>query len=547
MSPIRSRSRPSSVLLAAGLAIVAAVVVAIALLVSSSSGDHPPRGPVESIFQDDQLLLYSPQQTVVKTLDTLRALGVDRVRASVLWLALAPAATSRTEPSNFHATDPSAYGAAAWAPYDRLTELAAARRIGVDFNVTAPGPSWAMAHPAPAKYATHYRVNPTDFGQFVAAVGARYSGTYVPAGATGKPLPRVNYWSIWNEPNQPGWLAPQWASVGGTKVMVSPGLYRANLDAAYAALTRTGHSTSTDTILIGELAPEGSEATRAESPIPPLPFLRSLYCLDSSYQPLRGAAAAGAGCPANGSPGAFVSAHPALFRATGFAHHPYSFFLPPSASMSDQNFAPLSDLGRLESALDRIFSVYGVQRQLPLYLTEYGYETNPPNPYRGVSLSRQALYIDEAQYVAWKDPRVRAMSQFLLVDSAPDPSFPKGSIGYWSTFQTGLEFLGGAHKPSFDAYRLPIYVPNPVFHHGASVLVWAMLRPAANDTTQKAQIQWSSGDGHYRTIASVSTSDPSGFLTTNVAPPGTGALRIQWISPKGAALGSRSSTVRQSG
>jgi hypothetical protein len=548
MSPDRPRSRPSGTLLAAGLAILVAAVVAVALLVSSSSsspGDHPARGPMESIFQDDQLLLYSPQPTVVKTLDTLHGLGVDRVRVTVLWLAVAPAADATTEPSGFKASDPAAYGAAAWAPYDRLTKLAGARGIGVDFNVTAPGPLWAMGRPAPAKYATHYRVNPTDFGQFVTAVGRRYSGTYAPPGSHGKPLPRVNYWSVWNEPNQPGWLAPQWGSVGGQRVMVSPGIYRANLDAAYAALRSTGHTTATDTILIGELAPEGSEATTAESPITPLPFLRTLYCLDGSYQPLRGPAAAGAGCPASGSPSAFVSAHPALFEATGFAHHPYSFFLPPSASMSDQNFAPLSDLPRLERTLDRIFAVYGVHRQLPLYFTEYGYETNPPNPYRGVSLSKQAQYLDEAQYMAWKDPRVRAMAQFLLVDSAPDRSFPKGSIGYWSTFQTGLQFLDGAHKPSFDAYRLPIYVPNPTFHSGGSLFVWAMLRPAPNDTLQHAQIQWSSGDRDYRTIASVSTTDPSGFLTTDVKPPGSGLLRVQWVSSAGTAFDSRSVSVRE--
>ena len=542
-------------MLAAGLAIVVAAVVAVALIAtssssssSSSSGDHPAaRGPLESIFQDDQLVLYSPQPTVIRTLDTLRGLGVDRLRVTVLWLALAPDPTSTTEPSGFNASDPAAYSAAAWAPYDRLTRLAAARGIGIDFNVTAPGPLWAMGRPAPAKYANHYRPGAADFGQFVAAVGTRYSGTYRPAGTHGKPLPRVSYWSIWNEPNQPGWLAPQWGSVSAQRVMVSPGVYRANMDAAYASLSHTGHTTSTDTILIGELAPEGSEATTSESPITPLPFLRTLYCLDSNYQPLRGVPATGADCPASGSPSAFVSAHPALFQATGLGHHPYSFFLPPGASMSDQNFAPLSDLPRLESTLDRIFAAYSVHRQLPLYFTEYGYETNPPNPYRGVSLSRQALYLDQAEYMAWKDPRVRAMAQFLLEDSAPDPSFPKGSIGYWSTFQTGLEFLGGAHKPSFDAYRLPIYIPTPSFHSGASLFVWAMLRPAPNGTVQHAQIQWSSGDGQYRTIASVSTSDPSGFLTATVKPPGSGALRIQWVSPTGATVESRSAAVRQSG
>ena len=99
---------------------------------------------MESISQDDQLLLYSPQPTVVKTLDTLRGLGVDRVRVTVLWLALAPDSTSTTRPAGLNATDPAAYSAAAWAPYDRLTRLAAARGIGVIFNVTAPGPLWAM-------------------------------------------------------------------------------------------------------------------------------------------------------------------------------------------------------------------------------------------------------------------------------------------------------------------------------------------------------------------------------------------------------------------
>jgi hypothetical protein len=72
-----------------------------------------------------------------------------------------------------------------------------------------------------------------------------------------------------------------------------------------------------------------------------------------------------------------------------------------------------------------------------------------------------------------------------------------------------------------------------------------MLRPAANDTHQHAQIQWTSGDGHYRTVASVTTTDPSGFLTTNVKPPGSGLLRIQWVSPGGTAFDSRSVAVRE--
>jgi hypothetical protein len=527
---------------------VIAVVAALIIVLVPGSDGRRVRSADESIFQDDQLLLYSPAATVRGTLDTLRKLGVDRVRVTVLWAAIAPAANARREPRHFSATDPAAYPRAAWVPYDRIISLAAARGIGVDFNVTAPGPLWAMVHPAPsARVASHYRPSPAKFGQFVAALGRRYSGSYAPPPRRAKPLPRVSYWTIWNEPNQPGWLAPQWRTVGRIRVLDAPRLYRLYVDQAFAALEATGHRPSTDTILIGELAPEGIEAVTNESPIAPIPFLRAMYCVDASYHPLAGPQVAALHCPAGGSPSAFVKAHPGLFDATGFAHHPYSFFLAPNVSMSDANFVPLADLSRLEGALDRIFAAYGVHRQLPIYVTEYGYETNPPNPFRGVSLRKQALYLNEAQYLAWKDPRVRSTAQFLLVDSAPDRHFRRGSFRYWSTFQTGLEFQRSARKPSFGAYMLPIYIPDPAFRRGRSLFVWGMLRAAPNDTVQHATIQWRPLRGHYITIASVSTGDPSGFLTTAVHPPGSGTIRIGWMSAAGKLIWSRAAQVLQVG
>src|SRR5205807_7344495 len=110
----------------------------------------------------------------------------------------------------------------------------------------------------------------------------------------------------------------------------------------------------------------------------------------------------------------------------------------PNVAVQDPNYVPLSDLSRLERALDQIFTAYGIHRQLPIWLTEYGYETNPPNPFRGVSLRKQSLYLNEAQYLAWSDPRVRTLSQFLLYDSGPNRKFRPGTVRYWSTFQTGL-------------------------------------------------------------------------------------------------------------
>ena len=36
---------------------------------------------------------------------------------------------------------------------------------------------------------------------------------------------------------------------------------------------------------------------------------------------------------------------------------------------------------------------------LPLYLTEFGYQTNPPDPL-GVSSAHQAAYLNESEYIA---------------------------------------------------------------------------------------------------------------------------------------------------
>ncbi|MGB9184680.1 MAG: hypothetical protein WCB67_11485, partial [Solirubrobacteraceae bacterium] len=234
------------------------------------------RHAIESMFQDDRALLYRPRREVVRTLDTLRALGVDRLRVTMLWSAIAPDPVAPTAPAGFASADPGAYPPGAWAPYDRLLELARTRGLAVDLDLTAPGPLWAMARGAPLpREANHFAPLATSFEQFVIAVGRRYGGRYVPNGSR-TPLPRVNYWSIWNEPNQPGWLAPQSSGSGTATVLEAARLYRGYVDAAFAGLSLTGHRG--DTILIGELAPEGDERSGPSRPVPPLPFLRALYC-----------------------------------------------------------------------------------------------------------------------------------------------------------------------------------------------------------------------------------------------------------------------------
>ena len=124
-----SRRRHLATLLIAALALAGC---------GSSSTATVHRGLLGSTFQDDQYTLYQPSAAAVRrTLGTLKALGVDTVRVQVLWANIAPDPTSATAPAGFDASDPAAYPASGWAPYDRLARLARAAGLGVNFDLTA--------------------------------------------------------------------------------------------------------------------------------------------------------------------------------------------------------------------------------------------------------------------------------------------------------------------------------------------------------------------------------------------------------------------------
>ncbi len=506
----------------------------ICALVLVAAGPARADSTQTSIMQDDQFLVDSGTQTVLRTLARMQQLGVETVRVNLEWSSIAPDITSRTAPAGFgagqpQAADPAAYPSAGWAPYDRLIQLAPLYGISVQLNVTGPGPLWAMgAKPPTTRASTHWEPNATDFYDFVYAVGARYSGNY-------EGLPAVRDWSIWNEPNQPGWLAPQWLKVGKKTVPESPKEYRRLVNAAYYGLAYSGHTTKTDTILVGETAPEGEDRGGFYTPMTPIPFLRTLYCVNARDKPLRGSAAALVGCPTKGKAANFVHANAGLFDATGFAHHPYDFFKTPSYSWKDPNYAPLSDISRLETFLDKTFSSYGVHRKIPLYFTEYGYETNPPDPHEVVTPAEQAVYLNEADYMSYANPRVRTVAQFLLYDSAPNPLYTPKQFDYWDTFQTGLLYLHGTPKPSYDAYRMPIWLPSTHVSPGTSVKVWGQVRPADRRASQSVKVQWTSGKGGWRTLKTAHTRTKTGYFTTHVKLPGSGYVRSVWSGTVGTS------------
>ena len=484
----------------------------------------------ESMFQDDPMLVYGTDQQVNTTLDTLKAFGVDRLRIGVYWSIVAPANDQTVRPV-FDATDPAAYPQNLWAPYDRIVQAAAAHGIAVNFNLTSPIPRWAAtATPSDRKdLQDTYGPIPEEFGKFVKAVGTRYSGTY-------QGLPRVSYWSIWNEPNQGGWLTPQWSpDPRNDKLFVesSPSIYRNLLAQAWDNLAASGHGA--DTILIGETAPQGVKDFGVSRPLSPLRFIRRLYCVDDNNNLLKGDEATVRGCPAD--PAAFVAANPALFHATGYAHHPYALLSPPGRRSRNPDDVAMADLPALSRELKRIYARYGQKTQtsrgVPLYLTEYGYQTKP-DPFV-VSFAQQAAFMNQAEYIAYRNPNVRSMSQFLLIDDAPvagvDPK--KDPQLYWRTFQSGLKLLSGKRKPSYNAYGTPLVLKAQRVRRGRAVGVFGMLRGAGPDATVSARVQFrSKGGKRWRTLRTVRARGERNFLNTRVVPPRSGSLRLRWRNGK---------------
>ncbi len=477
----------------------------------------------ESTFQDDPLLVYGTPEQVNSTLDTLRDFGVDRIRVSVFWRVVAPANDQELKPI-FDATDPAQYPAEHWEAYDRVIQGAQARGIGVNLNITSPVPRWAATASPRDDLQTTFGPNPDEFGKFMRAVGTRYSGTY--AG-----LPRVDYWSIWNEPNQAGWLTPQWGPDprnGKKFVDAAPSLYRNLLANAWQGLADTGHGS--DTILIGETAPQGTAKDKGLSrSIDALKFIRRMYCLDDNLNVIRGAHASVRGCP--GDIATFVAQNPALFRATGYAHHPYALLTPPSVRSKNSDWVSMGDLRALSRELARIYRRYGQKTQskrgVPLYLTEYGYQTRP-DPVTRVPFSKQAAWINEAEYIAYRNPNVRAVNQFLLVDDAPVAGEKNQRLAY-RTFQSGLQLLTGKRKPSYNAYMTPLFLKQNRVRRGRSVGIFGALRPAAPGAEVVAELQFRPrGSKRWTTRKRITVGGPRHYFETRLRITSSGHVRISW-------------------
>ena len=475
-----------------------------------------------SVMMDDDNLVYRTDKVRDQTLDQMAKLGVDDVRVTVLWSVVAIGAqdtkAAKKRFRHYGAQDPRAYPKANWDRYDNLVRSAQARGINVYFDVTGPGPAWGHEK-APASERENqatWMPKAREFKLFVEAVGKRFSGKYRDENGGRRKLPRVDFWSLWNEPNQGGWLTPQWYHGRA----YSPMLFRDLYIAGHQGLVATGHGN--DVILLGETAPLGNSNKTERSPMTPGTFIRSLFCVNTAGNPVDGL-----GCDA------FSRYGPLL--ATAWAHHPYTKYNSPTQPDPNPDAFTMANLGSLTGLLDKIASNTGrIADQIPIALTEYGYETNPPDPFQGISLTKQADYSNLGDLIAYANPRVLTQTQFLLRDAAPLRKYTKGTKRYWFTYQSGLFFNNGKPKPAAGAYTFPFMaIPIGKAADGkTNDLIWGQLRFRPNSKSDLVFVQYKPSDGSsdWTNLGDPLTAGPPrNFFVGLREIPGPGQLRAVWI------------------
>ena len=366
---------------------VLVAALAVALLCVPTAG--AARGMLIGLL--DEAALYDEPTSVFPVMEQART---QVLRLNLYWGGRIGVAERRPA----RATDP-ADPAYDWTLYDRTVNYAAQHKIRILFSIYGT-PSWANG-------GAGLNVPPraiADLNNFAYAAAKRYSGVY-PA-SDGRALPPVKLWLAWNEPNLSIGLKRQFRRVGSRWVMQSAIDYTKICNAVYSGVHRT--LIRGERVACGATAPRGNNSPTSSRPtISPLAFMRALKTAG-------------------------------LRKFDAYAHHPY--YGRKTETPTSKPSATAVTMGNINTLIAELTRLWGNKR---LWITEYGYQTNPPDRAFGVSYAKQAAYMKQAYAIARKNPRIDMMLWFLLRDE------PR--LGGW---QSGLLTRTGQKKPSFNVFRL---------------------------------------------------------------------------------------------
>jgi hypothetical protein len=264
--------------------------------------------------------------------------------------------------------------------------------------------------------------------------------------AVAKRYPWVRLWEVWNEPNLRRFLKPN-----------SPRLYvQRLLNPTYAALHRLR---SRNRVAGGATSPRATA-----SGMSPVRFMRGMR-----------------------------AAHA---RLDAYSHHPY----PVTRGERPSGFARgvcryckgVLTLANLPVLLREVGTDFGAKR---IWLTEYGYQSNPPDR-SGVSRRVQAQYLAEAALRARRARFVDVLIHFMVKDER--------RLAGW---QSGLFTASGAIKPAFNSFMLPIVQAS---RSGSRTTVWGQVRPGSGRRVYRLQ---RFSRGHWVSVGHPRPTDARGSYT----------------------------------
>jgi hypothetical protein len=494
------------------LAALAASILASVLLLPSAAVASPTQ---MSIVQDDATFVYGSHGDPEAAVAEAKAIGADAIRVFVSWHSVSPGQDSRRRPPGFDIGDPDSPGYH-WEMYDALVDRA--RRNGLKLvMVLSPAiPYWASedASRCPHRiggyqqlgYSCMWKPSPPLFAQFVKAAVRRYGKT-----AKGPYGGQVALWSLWNEPNLEHYIWPQQQRSRYGTIDLGAARYRQLWLAGWRAIAKYDPP-SRDKVLFGETAAISS----------PIDTLYAALCLDQDGDPLEGRMRALQGC-------GMVQRLP----IAGLALHPYNNFAIGSVftrSHTKDSLA-MGYVSRAHALLDRAARRGRIPGGRGIYVTEFGFQSSPPNPFGdALSLSRQAAAINEADRLFFGDRRVRSVAQYELFD-----------VGNPGEFNTGLRFADGKPKPSLGAFRMPLVVTRLGRDR---VEAWGQVRPAAGRARPVVEIARGAATG---VVVGRPVTNATGYYRFTVSRRGAASLRYRasWTGPDGDTLRSRVAAAGQ--
>lgn len=401
------------------------LVLALALSVgfSSTAAAAAPRPLVTGISN-----VYSNEAAAF---EHVRVTGSTTVLSALRWGAIAP----NPQPPNWNPEDP-ADPHYEWRFFDDWVTRAVQAGLTPIFNIRG-APPWAERCKAISGDAV-CNPDPAALAAFTRAAVRRYSGTFV-SPRSGL-LPHVVYWQGLNEPNLSLFFEPQYEG----DAMVSPDLYRNLLNTFYAAVKSVDPSNIVISAGLGPIAVK-------HFTIGPMVFARRLLCMGGTNKNPR---------PLPGDCGGGVN-----FDI--FDMHPYTTGGP--THEGGHNNVEMGDLGKLQTLLaaaDKAGRINSAFKRTPLWITEMGWDSNPPDP-GGLPMSIEKQWIAEALYESW----LWGVSNFMwysLDDFPPEPKLP-----FSETLQTGLYFYAPKQaeeqpKEIMPAFRFPFVA----IRQGNGLKVW---------------------------------------------------------------------------